>query len=156
MKLYVALLGVLAVSGLAATPALADKAAYCQAYARDFSDARATDKTGWQHKYDIALDACLGGSKKPAAPKAVEVVKPAPAKQPAVAAATAQAQVAKPAQDAAVKPIAETDLPDLVVGSPEWNDYCAKKYTSFSAKTGMYMSHTGVSRHCIVTKDVKG
>ena len=52
--------------------------------------------------------------------------------------------------------LAETDLPDLVVGSPEWNDYCAKKYTSFSAKTGMYMSHTGVSRHCIVTKDVKG
>jgi hypothetical protein len=156
MRLYVALFGVLAVSGLAATPALADKAAYCQAYARDFSDARATDKTEWQHKYDIALDACLGGGKKPVAPKAAEVAKPAPTKPPVVAAAAVQPQVAKPAPDAPVKPIAEADLPDLVVGTPAWNDYCAKKYTSFNVKTGMYLSHTGVSRHCLVTKDFKG
>ncbi len=144
------------VAACATTPALADKAAYCQAYARDFSDQRATDKLQWQHKYQIALDACLGSGKKTTA-----ATKPVTADNPPVATAAAQPVpklplVAKPAPDPTVKPASTDALPNLVVGTPEWNDYCAKKYTSFSTKTGMYLSHTGVSRHCLVTNDLKG
>ena len=131
-------------AGIFATPALADKAAYCQAYARDFSDQTATDKAMWQHKFQIALDACLAGHKSQAnsaPPKTVPVkkqvaVKPAPpAPEPVVA-----------------KPASES----LVAGTPEWNDYCAKKYTSFNVKTGMYTSKTGVARKCLITPDAKG
>ena len=50
-------------------PAWADKPAYCAAYARDFADARSREKPMWQHKYDIALQACLG---KPLGGTAVE------------------------------------------------------------------------------------
>ncbi|MEP6827818.1 MAG: hypothetical protein ABJA10_07065 [Aestuariivirga sp.] len=130
--------------GLFASPALADKAAYCQAYARDFSDQTATDKATWQHKFQIALDACLAGHK--------QVAKSAPVK----AVAPAKQAVAKPApapqEPVDVKPASAT----LVAGTPEWNDYCTKKYTSFSEKTGMYMSKTGVARKCLVTPDFKG
>ena len=152
MKLYVAFIGAVA---FAATPAHADKAAYCQAYARDFSDQRATDKAQWQHKYQIALDACLGNGKR-----ATIAVKPATIDKPAVATSAAQPTpkpplVAKPAPEPTVKPASSDAQPNLVAGTPEWNDYCAKKYTSFSTKTGMYLSHTGVSRHCLVSKDLR-
>ena len=144
------------VATFAITPALADKAAYCQAYARDFSDQRATDKVQWQHKYQIALDACLGSGVK-----ATIAAKPVTVDKLPVATAAAQPVpklpvVAKPAPETTVKPAGADALPNLVAGTPDWNDYCAKKYTSFSAKTGMYLSHTGVSRHCLVTNDLKG
>jgi len=89
------------------------------------------------------------------------VAKPVTADKPPGAIAAAQPApkpplVAKPAPDPTIKPASADALPNLVVGTPEWNDYCAKKYTSFSAKTGMYLSHAGASRHCLVTKDLKG
>ena len=138
-------------AGVLATPALADKAAYCQAYARDFSDQTATDKATWQHKFQIALDACLAGRKqvvksapvKAAVPAKQVAAKPAPAPQEPVD--------AKPAS-ADAKPASAT----LVAGTSEWNDYCTKKYTSFNVKTGMYLSNTGVARKCLVTPDFKG
>jgi hypothetical protein len=162
MKMPFVVLVMLASTGLWVAPAVADKAGYCQAYARDFSDSRATDKSEWQHKYDIALDACLAGGTKAAAEQAP--AQPAPGTPKAVVAkpVVKAPQPAKPAEAAdqtpvpIVQPASESALPKLVVGSPEWNDYCAKKYTSFSAKTGMYLSHTGVSRRCLVTKDFKG
>ena len=120
--------------GAFAGPALADKAAYCQAYARDFSDQATTDKTVWQHKFQIALDACLGQGKK-----------------------IAKVQVAhKPVAVAAAPKVAKPAATTLVAGTPEWNSYCAKKYTSFDEKTGMYQSKTGVARKCLVTADFKG
>ncbi len=141
MKLSVA--SSLILLGLSA-PALADKAAYCQAYAKDFSDQRTTDKVTWQHKYQIALDACLVSHKGILA-KPTLVAAPPP--KPPVQKAEPVAKPVKPAPAAAT---------ELAAGTPEWNDYCAKKYTSFNAKTGMYLSHTGVPRHCLVTPDFKG
>ena len=130
-----------------ATPALADKAAYCQAYARDFSDQIATDKAMWQHKFQIALDACLAGHK--------QVVKSAPIKtvvqQKQIAAKSAPEKLV-PEPAIVAKPASAT----LVAGTQEWNDYCTKKYTSFDIKTGMYVSKTGVARKCLVTPDFKG
>ena len=125
--------------GVFAAPAMADKAAYCQAYARDFSDQATTDKTLWQHKFQIALDACLAQGKqtaKPSATKKKVASEPAPKPEKAI--------------------IAKTASTALVAGTPEWNDYCTKKYTSFIPKTGMYLSKTGVARKCLVTPDFKG
>ena len=135
---------VICAAGVLATPALADKAAYCQAYARDFSDQTATDKATWQHKFQIALDACLAGHKQVA--KSIPVKAAAPAKR--VAAKLAPT----PQEPVVAKPASAT----LVAGTPEWNGYCTKKYTSFNDKTGMYLSKTGVARKCIVTPDFKG
>ncbi len=125
-----------------AAPAWADKASYCQAYAKDFSDQRTTDKVTWQHKYQIALDSCLA-SHKPILAKPILVAAPPPIQQaPKPVAVTKSAPPAAPAQ--------------LVAGTAAWNNYCTKKYTSFNAKTGMYQSRTGVERHCLVTPDFKG
>ena len=156
MNFKIVLGGAAIIATFASAPAQADKAAYCQAYARDFSDQRATDKVQWQHKYQIALDACLGSGKR-----AAIAAKPVTTDKPPVVAAVAQPApkpplVAKAAPEPTVKPAGVDALPHLVVGTPEWNDYCAKKYTSFSTKTGMYLSHTGASRRCLVTKDLKG
>ncbi len=147
------LLSTLILIGLA-TPALADKASYCQAYARDFSDQRASDKDSWQHKFQIALDACLASHKQSAAKPVVaaqpQVTKPA---APKIAAVQPKPVVAKPKPAEVVQPAAAGIK--LTPGTQAWNDYCAKKYTSFSAKTGMYLSHTGVARRCLVTTDAK-
>ena len=154
-----------------AGPALADKAAYCQAYARDFSDQTATDKAMWQHKFQIALDACLGQGKQVAkepAPKKPIVTKP---EKPVVAESAPEPEkpvVAKPAPKlekvAAAKPapkpkktaVAKPPSAALVAGTPEWNSYCAQKYTSFNPKTGMYLSNTRVARKCFVPSNYKG
>ena len=128
-----------------ATPALADKASYCQTYARDFADRQSTDKTLQQHKYQIALDACL--AKKTSTVKLSKPVPPPVVEKPA----------ATPVAPAAPKPTVVKAKPaDLKEGSPAWNDYCSNKYTSFNADTGMYMSLTGVPRHCLITPDGKG
>ena len=131
---------------IAATPAHANKADYCAAYARDFADARATDKSMWQHKYDIAQSSCLATPKpapivkiaapKPKAPEVVEIP-PEPKPDP----------VPEPVVD---KP---TKKPRLILepGSEAWNVYCGKKYTSFNPTTGTYKSRTGVERKCLVT-----
>ncbi len=158
MKRYVVLcLGMIAL----ASPALADKASYCQAYARDFSDQLAKDKVTWQHKYQIALDACLGSPAK-SQTVAAAPAKPAPAppaaKPPVKTQEAAKApEPAKPAEVAAAEPKPapkkETKEADggLTPGSAAWNEYCARKYTSFNPKNGQYLSHTGVMRRCLYT-----
>ena len=135
---------VICAAGVLATPALADKAAYCQAYARDFSDQAATDKATWQHKFQIALDACLAGHK--------QAVKSAPIKAAPPSKQAAAKPTPTPQEPVVAKPASAT----LMAGTSEWNNYCTKKYTSFSVKTGMYLSKTGVARKCIVTPDFKG
>lgn len=137
---------------IASAPALADKAAYCKAYARDFADQSSADQTQWQHKYQIAIDACLTKHVAPTTkpmvfrPKTKNIVPAAPVAKPAVAQAVAKPPVAKPVTKPASQPAT------LVQGSAEWNDYCANKYVSFNAKTGTYQSKTGVERKCVVTK----
>ncbi len=146
-----------------AGPAMADKAAYCQAYARDFSDQTATDKAMWQHKFQIALDACLAQGKQAAkapAPKKPVVSKPIPKLEKPVVTESApepeKSAVAKPAPMQEKTAVAKPLSTKLVAGTPEWNSYCAQKYTSFIPKTGMYRSKTGVARKCLVTSDFKG
>ncbi len=162
-----------------AGPALADKAAYCQAYARDFSDQAATDKAMWQHKFQISLDACLAHGKlaaevsvpiKPVPIKVVPIkpvpIKPVPIKLVPIKSASTEPVPTKPVpakvviSKAAPKPekpdVAKPASKALVAGTPEWNSYCGQKYTSFVPKTGMYRSNTGVARQCMVTADFKG
>lgn len=119
-----------------AGPALAAKADYCAAYARDFADARTKDKPLWQHKYDIALAACM------VEPTKSVVAKPAPPKQ--------FAPKIEPEPIIPPEPIMVEKPAKLVAGSPEWNDYCIKKYNSFNIKKGTYLSRTGVERKCLV------
>jgi BA14K-like protein len=115
------------------TPALADKPAYCAAYARDFADARAKDKVLWQHKYDITLQSCMGDPKP-----TIERVQAVAKKKPV-------AKIAEPT------PAPVVQIASPVAGSADWNIYCANKYTSFNPKTGTYMSKTGVERKCVVS-----
>ena len=154
-----------------AGPALADKAAYCQAYARDFSDQTATDKAMWQHKFQIALDACLGQGKqvakapaskkhvvsKPEKPVVTESA-PEPAKPVVTEPAPVLDKVAvvKPAHQLKKTSVAKPPSTALVAGTPHWNSYCAQKYTSFNPKTGMYLSKTGVARKCLVPSGFRG
>jgi hypothetical protein len=142
---------VLGVSVLAlASPAWANKADYCAAYARDFADARSKDKPIWQHKYDIAQVACM------AEPQKAEVAKAAPVAKKATANKNVVKPQAPPAIALAIPPepvVAEAPPAKpvkLEPGSPAWNEYCNKKYTSFNAKTGTYTSRTGVERKCLV------
>lgn len=170
---------VLALGIFSATPALADRPAYCAAYATDFANARAKEKVLWQHKYDIALEACMPSEKsaqagvKPAAkvlaPKVIAPLEPKAvvAEEPQAAAAEAPKIVAseesKITKKARTKKVVKNDpatpattpsdaAPKLLAGSDDWNAYCANKYTSFNAKTGTYMSKTGVARKCVVSK----
>jgi len=155
-------------------PAYADRQAYCQAYARDFADQIAKDKAGWDHKFQIAMESCMG-PKADTTPTAAPV--PAP-KAKAKAAATDEPAAdtkpadAKPAKKAVADKPADTPVPPaqegaaptdksadgekLKPGSEAWNAYCAKKYTSFDPDTGKYKSLKGISRPCLVTKDFKG
>jgi BA14K-like protein len=124
-----------------APPAFAVKADYCAAYARDFADAKAQDKTLWQHKYDIANEACL------AEPKAsAQVIKARPLSKKS----TMKPQIAVPAEPQTTPASTSTKL-KLEPRSENWNTYCANKYTSFNPKTGTYTSRTGIERKCIVS-----
>jgi ribonucleotide reductase alpha subunit len=124
-----------------AAPAYADKAAYCAAYARDFADALTKDKSLWQHKYDIALGACLGTK-----PPREAQVKAAPKSQKKVVVK----RNVDPPKAVAVTPTENAPI-KLVEGSSDWKTYCANKYTSFNPKTGTYTSKTGVERKCSVS-----
>jgi BA14K-like protein len=134
------LLGFFVLSEVAcATPAFAAKADYCAAYARDFADAQTRDKTLWQHKYDIASEACMAAPKAP-----VQEINAKPKlKKP-----KAEAQIAVPAEPQTTTASAKLKLEP---GSENWNTYCANKYTSFNAKTGTYTSRSGVERKCVVS-----
>lgn len=128
--------------------AQATPADYCAAYARDFADTGTKDEAVWRGHYDAAEKQCLeqyaGLADGPAAaPAPAKPKPPAPRRVQAVA-------VVDNAMPAAAKPAAK---PDLEPGSDAWNDYCARKYTSFNRATGTYQSHTGVERKCLVTAD---
>jgi hypothetical protein len=145
----------------------ADQAGWCAAYARDFADARATDKVLWQHKYDIAQKSCL--DKEQLATPVVDEKKVDVPKADVAKTAASATQIPKPLSKAAATPAAEDTVADTPVavepampkhklasaapdvGTPEWNAYCAKKYTSFNAVTGTYKSLTGVDRKCLYT-----
>lgn len=131
-----------------AAPANASKADYCAAYARDFADARATDKAIWQHKYDIAQTSCM------TVPKAMPVVKIAAPKPKPLMKEVVEIPP-EPTPDPVPAPIMEKPTKKLRLvlepGSAEWNVYCGKKYTSFNPTTGTYKSRTGVDRKCLVT-----
>lgn len=148
-------------------PAHADRQAYCQAYARDFADQIAKDKAGWDHKFQIAMENCMGPKADNAAPATAPAPKPkAVAIQSPAAASnvkTASAPKAAAVDTAPVPPAQETAKPEeksaegkLEPGTEAWNAYCAKKYTSFDPATGKYKSLRGISRPCLVTKDFKG
>jgi hypothetical protein len=139
---------------------------YCAAYARDFADSRGVGKPAWQQHFDNAEKSCLtqyskaeavapkakvktkvvvkvtDASKRPEKPKLVEKPK---VQEPENKQITA---VQKPAVVAA-------KTVKLEPGSPEWIDYCTRKYTSFDAKKGTYLSRTGVERKCLITADFK-
>jgi hypothetical protein len=147
--LILALFGSLA----AGTSAHADQAGWCAAYARDFADARTTDKALWQHKYEIAQKSCLDGQVSSAPVADVKKVD-TPAVASAAPAVKAAAIPAPKAVAPAAAPVPEkkkvaSGAPQP--GTPEWNDYCAKKYTSFNPATGTYKSLTGVERKCLYT-----
>lgn len=131
------IMGVSAFAG----PAMAAKADYCAAYARDFADAKASAKPLWQHKYDIALVACMAEPEKVANAKPV-IPKVQPAK--------IQTAKTEPALVIPPEPVAVEKIAKPLAKSAEWNDYCAKKYNSFNIKTGTYKSLTGVERKCLV------
>ena len=139
MKRHLLSLSILVVA-TNANPALATKIDYCAAYARDFADAQSLDKTFWQHKYDIANEACL------AEPKVtVQTINAKPkSKKPKTG-----PQITSPAEPQTT-PTASTNKLKLEPGSENWNTYCANKYTSFNPKTGTYTSRKGVARKCIV------
>ena len=140
MKRYLLGLSIFAVATYA-NPAFATKTDYCAAYARDFADAQSVDKTLWQHKYDIASEACL------AEPKAiVQPIKTKPKSKKSVT----EPQITVPAEPQTTSTLASAKL-KLETGSDNWNTYCANKYTSFNVKKGTYTSHKGVERKCIVS-----
>ena len=124
-----------------ANPAFATKADYCAAYARDFADIQTQDKTLWQHKYDIAKDECLAEPK--AAAQVIRIKSKSTPKTTSSIAVVPAEPLSTPAPANAKQ--------KLEPGTDDWNNYCANKYTSFSAKTGTYTSHTGVERKCVVS-----
>jgi BA14K-like protein len=126
---------------ISASTSFADVAAYCEAYAIDFANLSEKDDVQWQARREDALAACLLQYRD--APAVVKTKRSKPA-------TVAQKKPAKPI----VKDLpAEQKRPELKEGSPEWYDYCARKYTSFDRKSGNYLSKTGIERKCLVTAD---
>jgi hypothetical protein len=136
--------GLFATCVLLAGEAHADVKDYCAAYARDFADQVQKQTAEWQPRYDNAEASCLQrfSSDVTPPPKAKpKVQKAIPQKPPKAAPAPAEEPATK---TKALKP--ET-------GTPEWLAYCQKKYVSFDAAKGTYLSKTGIERKCLVTID---
>jgi BA14K-like protein len=130
---------------------------YCQAYAQDIADQVEKQNPRWQSRFDFAQKSCLFRFTNTV--EKVVVAKPKP-KIAAVKTSVEPASKPKPT----IKPMAEpetqvaaqvaaTVVPKLEVGSPEWNDYCKKKYVSFDESKGTYTSKTGIERKCLVTAE---
>lgn len=159
-------------------PAHADVQDYCSAVARDFADLRPKDRDIWQKRFDDADADCIEqfssaptvAAVQPKARKKVIVVKPSKpvvveavvvaavpvetkpikkTKKPVVEVATVESASAEPTAKAV------SAKPKPTVGSPEWLDYCTRKYTSFNREKGTYLSKTGVARKCLITADFK-
>jgi hypothetical protein len=146
--------------------AKANVEAYCEAYAIDFANLSETDEALWQGRRDEARAACLLQYQdapavvkakpkrvKPATVAKKEVVKTQP-ESVAKAGKPKADKVAATAVEPEVEPTAAAPKkPNIKVGTPEWYDYCDRKYSSFNRKTGKYLSKTGVERKCLVTAD---
>lgn len=148
------------------TAAQADVEDYCAAVARDFADLRPNDRDVWQRRYDDAARDCIADFSgttdlqnpqtvtKPASsklkPPKIAAVKPPKASKSKIEKQKASPDVAATADSAAK--VAPTKS-KILVGTPEWLDYCARKYTSFNREKGTYTSKTGVERKCLVTAD---
>jgi hypothetical protein len=126
---------------LLASSATAGRPEYCAAYARDFADALTRDKTMWLHKYDIAQAACLGQSKSSTARSAKAERKGTKLKK------SARTNKVEPDSQVSIE-AAAPKFANLEPGSAAWNEFCAKKYTSFDAKTGTYIGKSGTVRKC--------
>jgi hypothetical protein len=140
--------GIAALALMVATGARADVKDYCAAYARDFADHVQKQNAEWQSRYDNAEASCVQRFSSDAVPepKTKPKVKTAVSKKPPK---VVPAPVEEPAPETrAIKPAAK-----LEAGSPEWIAYCEKKYVSFDATKGTYLSKTGIERKCLVTAD---
>ncbi len=132
-----------------ASEARADVTDYCAAYARDFADHVKKQDVEWQTRYDNSEASCLARFSNDAAPapmakpKLQKAISKQPPKVPPAAPVEEQAPAAPIAQSVA----------KLEPGSAEWTAYCRKKYVSFDASKGTYLSKTGVERKCLVTAE---
>jgi hypothetical protein len=136
-----------------AMPSHATVADYCAAYARDFADHVEKQNPLWQHRYDNAEASCqlrFMSDEKPAL-KPKQKPKQVAAKKPAAPVVTA-ASPPKPKSKAEPQKVAKA-VPKLLQGSPEWINYCKKKYVSFDEAKGTYLSKTGVERKCLVNAE---
>ena len=121
--------------------ASASSQTYCEMFAKDFADGRATDVDLWQISYRNAFNDCMN-QYTAAAP--VAAPKKALQKQAAV-------PLAAPETSEEAAAVVKAKL-KLEPGTEAWNEYCAAKYKSFNPDTGTYNSHTGKERRCIVTQ----
>jgi hypothetical protein len=129
---------------LAPTPAKADAASYCDFYAKDFADGSKSEGDAWQQSYDGAHADCLaqyGSGATPPAAKAQPIARRAKPAAPRKPAGAAPATPANAVLDKGK---------GLVPGTPAWNSYCARKYTSFDPATGNYKAMSGRMRKCQV------
>ena len=141
--------------GLSSGGSLATPTDYCGAYATDFANLSKVDKAIWQQRYDNAHRDCL--FQYTAQPVEKVVTKKSPVAKPKVKV------LAKIEKKIPVEPVADimaeaavaASKPNLIVGSPDWLDYCTRKYVSFNPAKGMYLSKNGIERKCLVTADYK-
>jgi hypothetical protein len=141
--------------------------AYCEAYAIDFANGAETDQALWQQRRDDARAACLLQYRdapivvkaKPKRVKPATVAKKVEVEEKPSSEAKSDRPVPKLKKTAErkvepkVKPTSASKKPNIKEGTAAWYDYCARKYSSFSRKTGKYVSKTGVERKCLVTAD---
>ena len=145
--------------------ALATPEDYCAAYAVDFANAGPEDQGIWQRRFDNASNDCRA---QYTAPKSEPVVAAVKAKKPAkvVAAAKPKPKLKTVVTPASIKTkdVKKVAVEEIVVpaaakkpvpGSPEWLDYCKRKYVSFDEKKGTYLSKSGIERKCLITADFK-
>ncbi len=122
---------------------------YCAAYARDFADQIKKQEPQWQHRYDNAEKSCMTRFTSEVQPTP-KVKKPAKPKQ--VSAPKPSAPVVTPEPNPAPEQVARATAKPKP-GTPEWTDYCKKKYVSFNETKGTYLSKTGIERKCLVTAE---
>jgi hypothetical protein len=142
--------------------------AYCEAYAIDFANLSETDEARWQVRREEAHVACIEQYRdvpavvkekpKPKRDKAVTVAEKVPLESQPLPVAKPDGLKLKKIKVAAKtenleKKTVSAKKPNLKEGSPEWYDYCDRKYASFDRRSGKYISKTGVERKCLVTAD---
>ena len=151
--------GIMIFLGSMAQGALANPIDYCAAYARDFADAGTTSPEIWQQRFENASSACIYQY----TPQATAVAKPQKSLPKLQSKAKPKIELAakpKPIEretepDPLVEPVANAAPIKLEPGSEAWQDYCARKYVSFSREKGTYVGKSGTERKCLVTADFK-